>query len=1334
MNDYGVKDICERGWGSHNKKNSLYIFICIRILYSIFKMPPRARLILPPARLAMLAAPAPPGLPARRARAQDRHDLMHDQRNEDFRLYERHNPGLLAFDEMTRLPAALLPPVGHGAPAHPLEPYCANLFMHIEGRIGAIEAGNGVAFGPRAWIRIGLHSMWNNYFISTPMLQMGDFTARSLLRMFRGQGNEDDQDDYDDMMEAEFLSIVAIANPDGSGKYSVRYTPEDELFYTGFNGKILIKSYAFENDHMCAQRALVLLLLKQNDPSAFKRLNRPVASKIGTAAYNEMRQRAVHLSAQSGVNINAPVNFEDLKKLSQVLSQLTGKQCHIIVVDAQRNMEIVYRTLNVLEQGQEHYMWFTLVLRNNHYDAAPRIHKIMHGQKNFCFCCFKTYNNKHICSESKRCILCNHTTDHTLDGHLRENKFCHVCFRNFSGEECFENHKKTKVCQTTWKCQKCLAVFQRPKNDKSKPTKGYNTPEKHHCDDIWCMNCRDYTPKQHECFVQKLKEQKLYEKYVFADFETDQSSGEHVVNLAVTIEFDGTEWPVFYNIHDWVQHMLLPLHKGKTFIFHNGRGFDFHPIFNELMLIGRCVKPVMTGRKVIFMNVPDKLLFSNRSGRRFIDSVNFLPMPLKAFSTTFDLKASKGFYPHYFNTQKNAFYVGDVPNRSFYGYDQMNDKDKKEFDQWYAQECIEKKGIWSNRDELLSYCKMDVVLLKEGCMKFRKLVMESVDNHDPFLCQTLSGSAMTIFKTLFLEDKTIAALKVNVARELRSAFNGGRTEAFKLYKKCDVNERIAYVDFTSLYPYCNAKCLYPLGHPVIIDEPVLTDCIDMINNIQVLAVLCVDVVCPQTLYCPLLHSQDKDGMLMFDLRPKLEVKYTSLELRKALQLGYEIITVHKVWLWEETKIGLFAEYMKRFLKIKQQAAGWPSKEMSENDKKSYMSDFEKAEGIVLDTKLVSTNDGLYKMAKLYLNSLWGKFAQRNPDMFDRTDIIHDTEQGVQEFNCLRSEGRIKDCYVVNEKTCLVKSKPATLPSEDALGSINITVGIFTTAHARLKLYNEFLEPCKHRLLYCDTDSCIFYYNIHEEPSSIIKLGNYLGDPTSEVGDKSKYDNNEWIEEFVSGGPKHYAYKTNKGKCMIKVKGLNLKKQQIANSISFEVMKQIVLSPHDHALVFHSKEIRINPEHELINAEVQKTYQLNFTKRKIGEMNTDTMMMDTSPWKENAELVSLKKDRKLNKRKRDKIETGKGWPVYFVRLEESTSYFYVCSEKPSNYIAVVYGFQCEKQSYDFQMSISVDECKTCEDVFAIISSKVKRDWIIDVKVKTSYFDTFEGCRIIKHIFQ
>ncbi|XP_070556488.1 uncharacterized protein [Ptychodera flava] len=49
----------------------------------------------------------------------------------------------------------------------------------------------------------------------------------------------------------------------------------------------------------------------------------------------------------------------------------------------------------------------------------------------------------------------------------------------------------------------------------------------------------------------------------------------------------------------------------------------------------------------------------------------------------------------------------------------------------------------------------------------------------------------------------------------RDAFYGGRTNATRLYHECEGNEEIHYVDFTSLYPYVNKYCKYPIKHPEV---------------------------------------------------------------------------------------------------------------------------------------------------------------------------------------------------------------------------------------------------------------------------------------------------------------------------------------------------------------------------------------------------------------------------------------------------------------------------------------------------------------------------------------
>ena len=58
----------------------------------------------------------------------------------------------------------------------------------------------------------------------------------------------------------------------------------------------------------------------------------------------------------------------------------------------------------------------------------------------------------------------------------------------------------------------------------------------------------------------------------------------------------------------------------------------------------------------------------------------------------------------------------------------------------------------------------------------------------------------------------------------------------------------------------------------------------------------------------------------------------SVELQKAVQIGYTLLNVYEVWQYHTvtpydlsiSNGGLFAQYMKTFVKIKMEASGYPS--------------------------------------------------------------------------------------------------------------------------------------------------------------------------------------------------------------------------------------------------------------------------------------------------------------------------------------------------------------------------------------------------------------------------
>lgn len=64
-------------------------------------------------------------------------------------------------------------------------------------------------------------------------------------------------------------------------------------------------------------------------------------------------------------------------------------------------------------------------------------------------------------------------------------------------------------------------------------------------------------------------------------------------------------------------------------------------------------------------------------------------------------------------------------------------------------------------------------------------------------------------------------------------------------------------------------------------------------------------------------------------------------------------------------MGLFAEYVNTWLKIKQQSAGWPDEYVTEEQKAAYIWAYEEGEGIKLEK--VEKNPGRKTVAKLMLN-------------------------------------------------------------------------------------------------------------------------------------------------------------------------------------------------------------------------------------------------------------------------------------------------------------------------------------------------------------------------------
>jgi hypothetical protein len=98
-----------------------------------------------------------------------------------------------------------------------------------------------------------------------------------------------------------------------------------------------------------------------------------------------------------------------------------------------------------------------------------------------------------------------------------------------------------------------------------------------------------------------------------------------------------------------------------------------------------------------------------------------------------------------------------------------------------------------------------------------------------------------------------------------------------------------------------------------------------------------------------------------------------VELEKALEKGYQVLQLHEVWHFPQQSDELFKDYVNTFLKIKQEASGYPKDCTTEEKKQQYVEEYLEREGIQLDPGKIEYNPGLLALAKLTLNSFWGKF-------------------------------------------------------------------------------------------------------------------------------------------------------------------------------------------------------------------------------------------------------------------------------------------------------------------------------------------------------------------------
>ena len=203
------------------------------------------------------------------------------------------------------------------------------------------------------------------------------------------------------------------------------------------------------------------------------------------------------------------------------------------------------------------------------------------------------------------------------------------------------------------------------------------------------------------------------------------------------------------------------------------------------------------------------------------------------------------------------------------------------------------------------------------------------------------------------------------------------------------------------------------------------------------------------------------------------------------------------------------------------------------------------------------------------------------------------------FDLLHSpEFEVSDARLINDDTVEVHYKNIGEFAEQN-DKVNVVIAAFTTAYARLKLY-DLLDLLQERVLYYDTDSVIY---VHEPGKPEPPLGNYLGDLTDEL-------NGDYITSFVSGGPKNYAYRTKNGKTDTKIRGITLD-YSATGKLNHDVVRALVhlhVNCNTNAKVtvdIPFKITRDKKEKDIVTKRMKKDYRIVYNKRVITE-NYETL--------------------------------------------------------------------------------------------------------------------------------
>ncbi len=354
------------------------------------------------------------------------------------------------------------------------------------------------------------------------------------------------------------------------------------------------------------------------------------------------------------------------------------------------------------------------------------------------------------------------------------------------------------------------------------------------------------------------------------------------------------------------------------------------------------------------------------------------------------------------------------------------------------------KGV-DGKEKWFVYCERDCEILYELSKWYIAFLR---DNRLGSWKYTIASSAFTAFRHRFMPHPIYIPGTCEENAIARASYHGGRTECFQVgtydqgpYYKLDIN---------SMYPYVMRKESYPTCYQDSFTNPNMDKVRKTLDNYCLIAD--VTLTTPYPYFC--YRKEDRNIYPIGTFRTTLSTE----ELILAFDNKW-IQTVHQCAVYRKRRI--FHEYVDFFLPIKINAS---------------------REGKPL----------LRSLAKLYLNSLYGKFGQKG---YVDYIIGQDTKNTLQVSHGYNLQSRERFTIRQMGRDVLYSER-----SGEGYNSFS-AIASHVTANARMYLYSLILVITRQDCFYCDTDSIIVNERGMKRIASLLdntRLGYLKVEGTSDV--------------------------------------------------------------------------------------------------------------------------------------------------------------------------------------------------------------------------------------------